>query len=201
MGGRLEVQGPEGPEPISLEKERVSIGAGADNDVVISRDPTVSRVHAVFETIGGAGWTVKDLSSRNGTFVNGDRIWGERPLHPGDEIRIGGTRILFRSDQSSAEQWTTVSPEPPPTVTPREREVLIALCRPMFSGDVFTEPSSIRAIAGELYISDAAVKQHLLRLYDKFDIVGQGERRRIRLANQALRRNVVRVADLRDPGS
>src|SRR6266849_6270184 len=108
MGGRLEVQGPEGPEPISLEKERVSIGAGADNDVVISRDPTVSRVHAVFETIGGAGWTVKDLSSRNGTFVNGDRIWGERPLHPGDEIRIGGTRILFRSDQSSAEQWTTV---------------------------------------------------------------------------------------------
>ncbi|SRR6266511_2564710 len=201
MTARLEVHGPEGPEPIPLGAGRVAIGAAAHNDVVISWDQTVSRLHAVFERIGEAGWVVKDLSSRNGTFVNGERIWGERPLYPGDEVRVGGTRVLFRSDEPTSEQRTTVSPEPPPAVTPREREVLIALCRPMFSGDVFTEPASIRAIARELVVTEAAVKQHLLRLYDKFDIREQVERRRVRLANDALRRNVVGVADLRAQGS
>jgi DNA-binding NarL/FixJ family response regulator len=70
----------------------------------------------------------------------------------------------------------------------------------MFSGDVFTEPASTRKIARELFISEAAVKQHLVRLYDKFDIRDEAERRRVRLANEALRRNVVRVAELRERG-
>ena len=201
MPARLEVQGPDGPEPILLGDERVTLGAADANDVVISWDQTVSGLHAVLERIGEAGWVVKDLSSRNGTFVNGERIWGERPLYPGDEIRVGGTRILFRSDRPFPDSRTTVGPEPPPNITPREREVLMALCRPMFSGDVFTEPASIRDIARELVISDAAVKQHLLHLYDKFDIRTSTDRRRVRLANDALRRNVVRVADLRGQGS
>jgi hypothetical protein len=201
MSARLEVQGPDGPQPILLGDERVTLGAADANDVAISWDQTVSGLHAVLERIGEAGWVVKDLSSRNGTFVNGERIWGERPLYPGDEIRVGGTRILFRSDRPVPDSRTTVGPEPPPNITPREREVLMALCRPMFSGDVFTEPASIRDIARELVISDAAVKQHLLHLYDKFDIRTSTDRRRVRLANDALRRNVVRVADLRGQGS
>ena len=193
----MEVQGPRGAEPIPLQAERVTIGAAGTNDVAISWDPTVSRLHAMLERIGEAEWMVKDLSSRNGTFVNGERIWTERPLNPGDEIRVGGARILFRSDEPTSEQWTTVSPEAPPAITPRERDVLIALCRPMFSSDVFTEPASIRAIARELVVTEAAIKQHLLRLYDKFGIREQAERRRVRLANEALRRNVIRVAELR----
>jgi len=201
MSARLEVQSPDGPQPILLGDERVTLGAADANDVAISWDQTVSGLHAVLERIGEAGWVVKDLSSRNGTFVNGERIWGERPLYPGDEIRVGGTRILFRSDRPVPDSRTTVGPEPPPNITPREREVLMALCRPMFSGDVFTEPASIRDIARELVISDAAVKQHLLHLYDKFDIRTSTDRRRVRLANDALRRNVVRVADLRGQGS
>jgi FHA domain len=198
MAAHLEVQGPKGVKPIPLGTERATIGAGATNDVVISWDRTVSRLHAVVERIGEAGWVVRDLSSRNGTFVNGERIWRERPVSSGDEIRVGSTNILFRSDEPSPEQWTTVSPKPTPAITPREREVLITLCRPMFSGDVFTEPASIRAIARELFISEAAVKQHLVRLYDKFEIPAETERRRVRLANEALRRNVVRVAELQE---
>src|SRR5882672_9360060 len=146
MAARLEVQGPDGPEPILLDDERFTLGADAANDVEISWDQTVSLLHAVLERIGEAGWVVKDLSSRNGTFVNGERIWGEQPLYHGDEIRVGGTRIIFRSDRPVAEPRTTVGPEPPRAVTAREREVLMALCRPMFSGDVFTEPASIRDI-------------------------------------------------------
>jgi hypothetical protein len=45
-------------------------------------------VHAVFERFGDT-WCVRDLGSRNGTFVNGDRVIGERALHAGDEILLG----------------------------------------------------------------------------------------------------------------
>jgi len=92
----------------------------------------------------------------------------------------------------------TAATEPPPELTRREREVLVALCRTVLSGDVFTEPASIREIAASLFVTENAVKQHLLRLYDKFAIHGEGERRRVRLANEAVRRGAVTIASLRE---
>jgi ATP/maltotriose-dependent transcriptional regulator MalT len=68
------------------------------------------------------------------------------------------------------------------------------LCRPLARGEVFAEPASIRAVADALGISDAAVKQHLVNLYDKFGIF-DGERRRVRLANAVLSEGVVRLED------
>ena len=52
-------------------------------------------------------------------------------------------------------------------------------------------------MAGELYVTEAAVKQHLQNLYDKFAIPTEGDRR-VRLANEALRRGAVTLAQLRD---
>ena len=48
--------------------------------------------------------------------------------------------------------------------------MLVALCRPLLARDMFTEPASTRAIADELVITQAAVKQHLANLYDKFGV-------------------------------
>jgi DNA-binding NarL/FixJ family response regulator len=87
--------------------------------------------------------------------------------------------------------------EGPPQLTRREQDVLVALCRPVLSGDLFTEPASIRELAGTLFVSEAAVKQHLLHLYDKFGLHDDAERRRVRLANEAIRRGAVSLADLR----
>src|SRR5215207_5239876 len=78
-----------------------------------------------------------------------------------------------------------------PELTRRERDVLVALCRPVLDQSVFTEPASVREIAGTLVVSEAAVKQHLLHLYDKFGITGTGERRRLRLAKEAINRGAV----------
>ena len=83
-----------------------------------------------------------------------------------------------------------------PDVTRRERDVLVALCLPLAEGDVFTEPASIREIAARLVVTDAAVKQHLQHLYDKFDL-HDADRRRVRLANEALRRGAVTLGELR----
>jgi DNA-binding NarL/FixJ family response regulator len=82
-------------------------------------------------------------------------------------------------------------------VTQRERDVLLALCRPLLAGDAFTEPASIRAIAAELVISQAAVKQHLARLYRKFGVGDSGAKRRVQLANAALASGAVNLGDLR----
>ena len=51
-------------------------------------------------------------------------------------------------------------------LTRREKDVLAALCRPLFGADVVAQPASVREIATELVVTDAAVKQHLLHLYD-----------------------------------
>jgi DNA-binding CsgD family transcriptional regulator len=76
--------------------------------------------------------------------------------------------------------------------------VLVALCRPATSSELFVEPSSVREIAALLTVSEAAVKQHLLNLYEKFGIVDGGERRRVALAREAMRSGVVGVGDLRE---
>ena len=109
---------------------------------------------------------------------------------------VGRVRLLFR-DGSDMTTPATTGAERPPDLTRRERDVLIALFRPTVNADFFAEPASTREIAAELSVSEAAVKQHLARLYDKFGISGTNERRRVRLANEALRRGAINLAELR----
>lgn len=197
MVAQLEVWKPDGRDLVALDHDRITIGRAASNDVSIPSDPELSRLHSVLEPIGEE-WCVRDLASSNGTFVNGERVWSDRPLRHGDEIRIGRTRLVYRAADASPDVTVTRTAEPPPDLTRRERDVLVALCRPVLSADLFTEPASIRAIAEELVVTEAAVKQHLLRLYDKFGVYESGERRRVRLANEAVRRGAVTLADLRE---
>jgi DNA-binding CsgD family transcriptional regulator len=190
----VEVWGRSGRELRALDSERLTVGTLESNDLVVDADG-VSRSHAVFERFGDT-WCVRDLGSRNGTFVNGGRVIGEHALNAGDEVLLGRLRLVFRGPARGTE---TAAIAQPPRLTPREHDVLIALCRPLLSGDAFTEPASIREIAAELVVSEAAVKQHLSRLYDKFD-VAEGERRRVQLANAAVARGAVKLGDLRADG-
>jgi pSer/pThr/pTyr-binding forkhead associated (FHA) protein len=191
----LEVWQPEGRRLVPLESERMTIGKTASNDLTLEADPAVSRVHALVERLG-TNWCVRDLASRNGTFVNGERVLGERALHTGDEIRLGATRLVFRGTGEVGREPATRPLASAPELTRRERDVLLALCRPVLSGDVFTQPASIRHIAEALVVTEAAVKQHLTHLYDKFGIEEDGESRRVRLANEAVQRGAVSLADL-----
>src|SRR5215217_6071147 len=87
MAAYLEVWTAAGRELVTLEAERLTLGTDPANDLTLPTDPTLSRLHAALERYG-AGWCVRDLDSRNGTFVNGQRVWHERPLRPGDELRV-----------------------------------------------------------------------------------------------------------------
>lgn len=177
----------------ALASERVTVGRAAENDITLD-DATASQLHAVLESFA-AGWSVTDLGSSNGTWVNGERIWSAHRLRHGDEMRMGQTRLVFR-DPLTAAGAATQTDAGPPSLTTRERDVLIALCRPLLARDVFTEPASTRQIAEDLVITQAAVKQHLGNLYDKFDIAGAEANRRAQLANTALRRGALSLAEL-----
>jgi hypothetical protein len=180
---------------IALSGDRIAVGQAASNDIALPFDRAVSRLHAVLENLP-SGWCIRDLNSRNGTFLNGERIWGERPLRPGDEVRVGETTLVFRVDEPMDQGEPTKGVEAPPDLTKREREVLLSLCSPLVSQDAFREPASIRDIAKRLVVTEAAVKQHMLRLYDKFGIREDGERRRLQLANVAIRRGAVSMAEI-----
>ena len=196
MEGHLEVWTESGRTLLPLSSGRSTVGSSTESDIVV-HDPSVSRTHVLLEQLGGA-WFVEDLGSRNGTYLNGQRITGRRVVRPGDEIRLGVARVVLRGVVSGGGPATSLVDEPP-ILTPRERDVLVSLCRPLRSGDPFTEPASIREIAAELFVSDAAVKQHLANMFDKFGIV-EGDRRRLRLANAALSSGAVRLGDLQQDG-
>lgn len=191
---QVEIWALSGRTYVDLTDERMTIGKGTENAITLTDDPTVSRLHAVIERFD-TGWCVRDLGSSNGTFVNGERIWTTHQLRNGDEVRVGRTRLLYR-DTDDVGRTKTETDEGPPRLTPRERDVLVELCKPLLARDQFTEPSSIKEIAAALVVTDAAVKQHLVNLYAKFG-VAETDHRRTRLANEAIRRGAVRLADLR----
>ena len=195
MTGFLEAWRPS-PELVPLSGDKVTVGKDVSNDVVIESDTTVSRLHAVLERFS-SGWCLRDLGSRNGTFVNGERIFGERVLRPvrdpgrQDEARLPHRCRGPRFDRDGGSDACAVAHRAG-TRCPARR------CAGHCSrGSLFTEAASVRDIAVELVVTEAAVRQHLLRLYAKFDVPEGGERRRVQLANEAITRGAVTVADLR----
>jgi FHA domain len=72
---------------------RGTIGRNLDGDVVVLAS-SVSREHAQI-ALGETGWTVRDLGSRNGTFVGGTRITAEVALPDHAVLRFGDVAMLF----------------------------------------------------------------------------------------------------------
>jgi pSer/pThr/pTyr-binding forkhead associated (FHA) protein len=65
-------------------------------------DAEASREHALFRPAAG-GFEVSDLGSKNGTFVNGERVSGPRALRGGDRVKVGGTVLLYVEDDARSE--------------------------------------------------------------------------------------------------
>jgi two-component system, NtrC family, response regulator HydG len=83
-----------------VDGESVTIGRAPTNAIVV-KDERCSRNHAeVFQSQGQ--WTLRDLDSRNGTLVDGQRIQVDYQLQPGDIVRIGNSHLAFVHDLSQA---------------------------------------------------------------------------------------------------
>jgi hypothetical protein len=102
FAARLVAVGGSTPREYRLRAGKTSIGYAKDNDMVLD-DSTVSRYHAVIQRRIG-GYTVTDLESTNGTFVNGLRIKNPTGLKRGDDVRFGDARFAFLARRRSTIQ-------------------------------------------------------------------------------------------------
>ena len=155
---------------LGSDRERVTIGRRDHSDVALVWDTEVSRTHALLERVGEEWTVIDDGLSRNGSFVNGNRVHGRQRLNDKDRLCFGNTHVVYHgASDASGSQSTARASEGPAGVpiTETQRRVLIALCRPVFDQASAT-PATNPQIAAEVYLSVDAVKAHLRGLFDRF---------------------------------
>jgi len=80
---------------VYLQKDRTTLGRGADNDIVLD-NMVVSGHHCAFELRGLADVFIEDLGSTNGTYINGKMVKRQK-LNDGEVVAIGNFRIQYLS--------------------------------------------------------------------------------------------------------
>jgi adenylate cyclase len=138
----------------ALDKDEVTVGRSADNDVVI-KDALVSRHHAKVHRVGNA-WRVTDLGSSNGTRVN-DRDPANHDLRSGDRIQLHKFDILF---VDGAQPSLSLTPDAGP-----------AAADPLGSGTVIRSAVDFSALASSMQETLGVPQAGVNRLERLLDIV------------------------------
>ncbi|HWF52877.1 MAG TPA: FHA domain-containing protein [Solirubrobacteraceae bacterium] len=183
---------------VTLDDERMAIGRAPGSKLEIAWDLRVSGVHAHLEQ-HGRQWVIEDDGlSRNGTFVNGERLRGQRTLRDGDLVQVGDTVMAFRDPLPGEVVATIAVPTvPAPHVSDAQRRVLVALCRPFRDAERFAIPATNQEIADELVLSLDAVKSHMRALFARFGVEElPPNEKRTRLVERALSGGAVRSEEL-----
>jgi DNA-binding CsgD family transcriptional regulator len=177
----------------------ISVGRLSPSDLVLEWDDQVSRLHARFELAPGGWEVVDDGLSRNGTFVNEERLNGRRRLRDGDTLRFGATTMAFRSPEPApapAAGADAAGPPSPSGLSTTQRRVLVALCRPYTGRGGFASPATDQQIAEELFLSVGVVQTHLRVLGAKLGVEGPpGNETRVRLVERAISAGLISDGD------
>jgi sigma-B regulation protein RsbU (phosphoserine phosphatase) len=95
MPGELLIQCPDGQtKTVPLTGERIAVGRSSAAELCFPEDAGLSRQHFAFESQGD-DWTVQDLGSKNGTFVNNIPLKARLILKPGDRITAGHLVVVY----------------------------------------------------------------------------------------------------------
>ena len=183
--------------PLDEHGGRVTIGRGTAAHVCLEADSRVSRLHAELVPAGGEWLLVDDGLSRNGSFVNEERVVGRRRLADGDVMRIGASYLVFRRPGGGEDGTTYDEDGIAPTLTAAQRRVLIALCRPLAGNHTSASPATNPQIAEELFLSVPAVKTHMRTLFAVLavdDELAQNQKRR-RVVERAFHSGLVSEHD------
>jgi hypothetical protein len=118
-------RGPQVDRAFPLLKETITLGRDAANDIVIA-DPEVSRHHARLVRQPDGSVVLEDLGSTNGTYINGQRLLGPRPLRHGDQVGLGETIVLLYQAPSAEPDATLIgAPGTRPGITPPVRPPMV----------------------------------------------------------------------------
>jgi pSer/pThr/pTyr-binding forkhead associated (FHA) protein len=178
---------------------QLTIGRAPGCDVCLHWDEGISRAHARLERLVEDDWMlVDDGLSRNGSLVNGERLRQRRRLVDGDVMRFSGTCIVYRAPLPETRQTVVVGAGSGEIhLSPAQRRVLVALCRPYREGTEFATPASNREIADELVLSVEAIKTQLHALFEKFEVEPlTRDEKRARLVHRAFETGVISRRDL-----
>lgn len=180
------------------DSPRITVGRSPQADVTFAADHNVSRLHAAIEWMGTHWTIVDDGLSRNGTFVNGERLSGRRRLQAGDLIRIGSSVLTFQFTPPSGDLTGIADAMPTrAALTPAQQAIVVELCRPFKHKAAFANPASNQQIAESLFVSVETVKTHLRTLFSKFGVEDLPQnQKRAQLAKRALQSGVVTDRDL-----
>jgi pSer/pThr/pTyr-binding forkhead associated (FHA) protein len=176
------------------------VGRGQSADVRLEWDEEVSGLHAQVELVRDECTLIDDGLSRNGSFVNEERVHGRRHLRDGDSLRFGKTLVLYRRPGSgTGAEETVIATDTPAaaTISPAQRKVLLALCRPYKDGANFATPATNQQIGAELHLSVDAVKTHMRALFEKLEVGDLPQnRKRVALVERALQTGIVSAREL-----
>lgn len=182
---------------LSGEHPRVTVGRSPQTDLAFESDEEISQLHAIVEWMGSHWTVIDDGLSRNGTFVNGDRITGRRRLRPGDSIRIGAALLTFSGGTDGRATRVAAALPTRRSLTHTQQDVLVALCRPYKHNTGFANPAPNQQIAEQLYLSVDAIKTHLRALFTIFAVEDlPPNQKRVRLVERAMSSGIITTRDL-----
>lgn len=145
---------------IYFESDPITVGRSTVNQIAFPADLLVSREHAVIECTGDS-WRIRDLESKNGTFLNGELVSSPAAIKDGDFVRVGSSGFLIRDDEFDLDrldtQTVSKSSQVIMTLSKRECEVLRLLALGYKDSE----------IAEELDLSVKTVHSHLSRIRTK----------------------------------
>lgn len=163
---------------IPLGAQPLYIGRAPENGLVIA-DQTVSSNHASMWIEGGAVW-LKDLGSRNGTFVNDQRIKGAMQVHPGNAIRLGpDMELRLHGEEAGGAEFLAL------IVEDQVSKVQFPIRGERFriggaDDDHLTIPDAEPALAtllvyddGEVYLGGDEGEEQQLKAGDAFEVAGR----------------------------
>ncbi len=179
-----------GPEPLF-------IGRADGASLRLAGDQQISRLHAELRPASGE-WMITNLSQNN-TFVNSKPIDRPERLRDGDRIRIGRVMLAFVWPGAPAGDETSVAQDQPRLVelSPTQRRILVALCRPMLRSGELHAPASNKEICDEVHLGPDQVKKELGRLFGRFGFADLPQnQKRASLANHAINTGLVARRDL-----
>jgi pSer/pThr/pTyr-binding forkhead associated (FHA) protein len=174
----------------ALRTSPVTIGRSSSANICLAWDARVSRMHARLELVGddpATDWTVvDDGSSRNGSYVNGERILRRAHLREGDGLTVGRTLLVFHvgagaagdDDDAQAAARSTqggVTMFGLPAVTraslsDSQYRVLLALAGPADDTGAPPQAATDEEIAGRLFLNIETVRAHVKLLSERFGV-------------------------------
>ncbi len=142
-----------GPAPgkvYPLTNNEFYIGRDVNNEIAIN-DTEVSRRHCHF-VLTSSGYTIEDMGSTNGTFVDQNRIYGQQLLKPGAMVRLGDNVTLLYQMAGAGAQATVAArgsaPPPPPPPPPPAQHSAPPPPPPSYAGQVPASPPKSGGLLG-----------------------------------------------------